>query len=120
MGAPEHTARRINEALARLSALDELTDLIAEYRDAALRHARTNTASDYLDELLIEDRIACALERGLRWELTDAREILRDEARDECSYDMKEECYLDHNGEPIPRSPRIGDSHPDAGKGARL
>jgi hypothetical protein len=116
----EAAAKRLDSALARLSAFDELADAVAEYRDAAIRHARTNTASDYLDELLTEDRLACIMERAIGWDLCDTRELLRDEARRECSYDMKEECYVDHNGEPIRRAGSFGSSHPDAGRGFRL
>ena len=116
----EAAMKRLNIALTRLAALDELAEATADYRDAVIRHARTNTADDYLDQLQAEDRLACIMERGIGWDLCDTREQLRDEARSECRYDMKEGCYLDYKGEPIRRSGSFGDSHPDAGRGGRL
>ncbi len=116
----EHRAKRLNNALSRLAAFDELADAVADYRDAAIRHARTNTADDFLDELLTEDRIACIMERAIGWDLCDTRELLRNEARRECDYDMKEECYVDDNGEPIRNTRNFGSEHPDAGRGFRL
>lgn len=117
---PPTPAERITEKLTQLVAFDDLAERITEYRDAEIRHARTQRTDDYLDTLTTLNEVLCILERGAQLDLCEQRMMIADEALNDCRYDMKEGCYVDHNGEPITPRGSFGGSHPDAGKGFRL
>lgn len=93
-------ATRETAAFARNTKLDKLVEIIQEYQDQNVRHARTNTAGDYLDLLKIEYRMAKALADTLHWDMYEQQTLIEDEARGECNYDLYEGCFLDDNGDP--------------------
>ena len=113
-------AERITEMLTTLAPLDGLPDLLAVWRDAEIRHARTQRSDDYLDTLTALDEVLCVLERATRLDFTEQRATLADEALNDCRYDMREVCYVDHNGEPVTPPRSFGADHPNAGRGFRL
>jgi hypothetical protein len=95
---PKTPAERITETLARLAPLDGLAELVADYRAAEIRHARTYRDSDEVDVCQIEDEIACLLERAFGWDLTDVRAGISDNAWG-CGFDLREGVRINRNGD---------------------
>lgn len=91
---------RETAAFAQNTKLDKLIEAIHEYQEENVRHARTNSAGDYLDLLEIEHRLAKMLSDALHWDTYEQQGIIEDEARCECDYDLVEGCFLDDNGDP--------------------
>ena len=109
-------AQRIDAALSQLAPLDRMADLIAELRDAEIRHARTQSDDDYLNVLQLKDEYMEITADALGFNLDDERMWLADEAREACDYDLVKGDYITR---PTPRV-TFGDSHPDAGRGFRI
>lgn len=96
---PKTPAERVTAMVNRLAALDELPDAVAAYRDAEIRHARTQRSSDLLDVLETLDQVLCIIERGTGEDFTDRRGEIADEARAECNYDIRQGWYLEQEDE---------------------
>jgi hypothetical protein len=50
-------AQRIDAVLAQNAPLDRVCDLLADYRAADLRHARTQSEADYLEAIRLQDAV---------------------------------------------------------------
>jgi hypothetical protein len=100
MGYDEKVSRRINNALHRNIILQKLRAELIVYESENIRHAKTNSESDYLDLLKSEYRLVKLVEDALYWDNQRQKELIEGEAWSECNYDLKEKCFLDDNGEP--------------------
>jgi hypothetical protein len=105
--------RRIEAALVRDGAAAKLRDAIEQWQAENIRHARSNSTGDYLDLCAIEYRIAKLCADAFQWDTCDIQDFVAEECATECSYDLKEGCALDDNGEPIAPSRSFGSAHPD-------
>ena len=87
-------AQRIDAVLAQNAPLDRVCDLLADYRAADLRHARTQSEADYLVVIRAQcetlDTIATAfgiqMDEQLMWLAMEAETV--------CGYSIKEGCYI--------------------------
>ena len=100
MSYDENAVRRVNTAMHQNAKLQKLRAELIVYEEENVRHARTNAASDYLDLLKSEYRIAKLLADVLHWDTWEQQQVIEEEARSECDYDLVEGCFLDDNGEP--------------------
>lgn len=95
----EIKATRINNALIRNAACEKLRDMIVQYEAENIRHARTNSASDYHDLLAIEYQIAKLAGQAFGWDTYDEQKLIRDECLSECRFDLYEGCYINDQGD---------------------
>lgn len=100
MAYDEETMRRVAVAMQQNEKLQKLRAEIVVFESENARHARSNSASDHLDMLKSEYRIAKLLADVLHWDTWEQQQVIEEEARSECDYDLVEGCFLDDNGEP--------------------
>lgn len=100
MAYDEETMRRVSAAMQQNEKLQKLRAEIVVFESENARHARSNSASDRLDMLKSEYRIAKLLADVLHWDTWEQQQVIEEEARSECDYDLVEGCFLDDNGEP--------------------
>lgn len=98
---PIDPKKRIETAKLQNAMLDKLISLIKDYQVENLRHAKTDRESDYLDLLVVEYKIAENIGSSLHWDTWEQQVFIADELRNECSFDIIEQAYLNENGDII-------------------
>jgi hypothetical protein len=99
--SPMDKQQRLANAKAQNKLLDKLVTLIEVYQVENLRHAKSDSESDYLDMLIAEHMIADNIGNSLHWDTWDQQVFIADEARSECRFDIHEQAYINENGDII-------------------
>jgi len=87
-------AKRVEATLAQNAPLDRVCDLLADYRDADLRFARTQSNGDYLNVLAAQDEVLSIIADAFGMNMDEQRTWLAEQALSECGYSFKEQCYV--------------------------
>ena len=87
-------SQRVDAVLAQNAALDLVPDMLADLRDADIRHARTQSAGDYLTVLKLQDELLGIIGDVFGMNMDEQRAWLATQALSECGYSLKEECYV--------------------------
>jgi len=95
----QNKAARIDNALARNAACKNLRDMIVQYEAENIRHACTNSTSDYQDLLTLEYQLSKLASQAFGWDTCDEQELIRDECLSECRFDLYEGCYVNDQGD---------------------
>lgn len=111
-------AKAVDAALLVDAKLDRLIDLIGQHRTARIKEAQqtyTAKTSGLRARLETEYAILGAIEDAFGCDLTNDRDAIACECRDECGFDIEADSFL--SDVPVQN---FGQSHPDSGRGFRV